>query len=143
MPEFILNSDEDGEIVFITLDDIFYFHDLALIEGGKHGDLKTDDLIGALGRPQNYYLYEQEDDLVRLAAILWHGISQAHGFADGNKRTALLSAIAFLAANGLEIDKRAESWNPGVLVDELYKKHAFCVDVLDHYLRTHCRWIVS
>jgi death-on-curing protein len=39
-------------------------------------------------------------DVVRQAALLAVGISQAQAFLDGNKRTALFSAVTFLELNG-------------------------------------------
>jgi death-on-curing family protein len=43
-------------------------------------------------------------DLFDLAAVYACSISAAHSFADGNKRTALLAATGFLAANDIDID---------------------------------------
>jgi death-on-curing protein len=42
-------------------------------------------------------------DLVRQAALLAVGISQAQAFLDGNKRTALYSAVTFLEVNGCSL----------------------------------------
>lgn len=56
-------------------------------------------LESALGRPKNHFHYGQEDVLV-LATSLLFGIAQNHPFEQGNKRTALLSALQFLRLNG-------------------------------------------
>ena len=40
------------------------------------------------------------DDLARIAAAYAFGISQAHAFVDGNKRTAFVTAVTFLRLNG-------------------------------------------
>ncbi|MFQ1699953.1 type II toxin-antitoxin system death-on-curing family toxin [Loktanella agnita] len=140
---FEANLEEDGEIVFLTFEDIEFIHNLALIEGGRTGELKTSDLQSALGRPLNYHQYDNQNDLIRLAAVLWHGVSEAHGFVDGNKRTAMLAALAFLEANGIELDSKISSWQPGFFVDTSYQQRKFNIDTLDHYLRTHCRWIAE
>jgi death on curing protein len=51
------------------------------------------------------YCYSSEPlDLFELAGIYACNISAAHAFADGNKRTALLAATGFLAANGIDIE---------------------------------------
>jgi death-on-curing protein len=42
------------------------------------------------------------------AAYLFH-ISQNHPFLDGNKRTAMISALAFLRLNGVPIHGHADS----------------------------------
>ncbi|MDZ4661060.1 MAG: type II toxin-antitoxin system death-on-curing family toxin [Pseudomonadota bacterium] len=47
--------------------------------------------------------YGKEDlygDVYAKAAVLAHGISEGQPFVDGNKRTALVSALAFLKVNG-------------------------------------------
>ena len=51
-------------------------------------------------RPQMAAYYEGAD-VVRQAALLGFGISQAQAFLDGNKRTAYLALNTFLRMNGL------------------------------------------
>ena len=41
--------------------------------------------------------------MARLAASYVYGISRNHGFADGNKRTALVTADLFPMLNGYEL----------------------------------------
>ena len=53
----------------------------------------------AVMRPQMAAYYE-DADLVRQAALLAVGISQAQAFLDGNKRTAFAALRAFLELNG-------------------------------------------
>jgi death-on-curing protein len=50
-------------------------------------------------RPQMAEYYEQAD-LIRQAALLMVGISQAQALVDGNKRTAYHSMLVFLRVNG-------------------------------------------
>lgn len=38
------------------------------------------------------------------AAALWHGIANNHAFVDGNKRTAVQSALCFLAMHGYMLE---------------------------------------
>jgi len=47
--------------------------------------------------------YLHKSILDKAAAYLFH-ICQAHSFIDGNKRTALVSALVFLKLNGCSID---------------------------------------
>ncbi len=58
-------------------------------------------LESALNQPQMAAYYEGAD-IVRQAALLGTGISQAQAFFDGNKRTAFQSLDAFLWVNGWE-----------------------------------------
>lgn len=133
--------DEGEEIVFVSIESVHDIHELALTEGGLAGSLKIEDLESALGRPQNAHYYNGECDLIILAAYLWHGVSSAHGYCDANKRTALLAALAFLQANGIEIDDNVDAEEPGVFVLEHYENKTFEIPILDKYLRPRCRWI--
>ena len=56
-------------------------------------------LESAVLKPQTAAYYESAD-LVRQAALLAVGISQAQAFVDGNKRTAFIAALVFLRRNG-------------------------------------------
>jgi len=89
------------EIHWIAKGIVIALHD-GLIDrlGGSHGLLDGRKLEGALERPKNAQYYENINDPYELAGILVDAISNAHSFCDGNKRTALATAILFLEANG-------------------------------------------
>lgn len=70
--------------------------------GGLPGTRDDGALEAALARPENKHAYG-ENDLSALAAAYAFGIIKNHPFADGNKRTALGVAIAFLGLNGNRI----------------------------------------
>jgi death-on-curing protein len=57
-------------------------------------------LESAIMRPR-MVAYYSEADIIRQAALLAVGISQAQAFLDGNKRTAFLTCDVFLRLNGL------------------------------------------
>lgn len=59
-------------------------------------------LESALARPQNAFAYGEED-AVALAVRLLAGISQAHAFAQGNKRTCFVALVQFLNVNGYDL----------------------------------------
>jgi len=59
-------------------------------------------LESAVMRPQMAEHYE-EADLIRQAALLAVGISQAQAYLDGNKRTAYHATLVFLKVNGLAL----------------------------------------
>lgn len=139
---FIVKLDEGETISFIDLGQVEEIHSICLMPGNPDGYLKRGDLEGALGRPINHHYYRGECDLVRLAAILWHAISVAHGFIDGNKRTGFLCAFAFLEANGIEIDPSVAAEDPGTFVDACFQQNQFHEEILANYLRSRCRWIV-
>jgi death on curing protein len=80
---------------------VLAIHDEAVDMFGGTAGLRDDGLLeSALSRPQNRHAYESQATLFDLAASLCHGICKNHPFLDGNKRTALLSARAFMFLNG-------------------------------------------
>lgn len=79
-------------------------HEEQLAEhGGLPGIRDLGAVQSALARPHNLVDYENCVDLARLAAAYAYGIARNHGFADGNKRTALVTADLFLMLNGYEL----------------------------------------
>jgi death on curing protein len=84
-------------------------HDEALYEfGGLAGIRDLALLESALGRPRNLLAHEPRSSIFELAAALCVGIARNHPFNDGNKRTALLTARAFMYLNGQELEPSQE-----------------------------------
>ena len=76
-------------------------HDEAIYEfGGLSGIRDTGLLESALDPPRNRLAYQPKTTVFELAASLCFGLAKNHPFVDGNKRTALLAARAFLFVNG-------------------------------------------
>jgi death-on-curing protein len=90
---------------WIRRETVLATHDLQLANsGGSDGVLSLDGLEGALGRPQNLANYgESEPDAAAMAAAYAVGLTKAHAFVDGNKRTAWTIANAFLDLNGFTL----------------------------------------
>jgi death-on-curing protein len=86
-----------------SLAETIALHDLILSRlGASPQPLRDEGLLeSALTRPRMAAWYEQAD-LIRQAALLAIGISQAQAFVDGNKRTAFAALDAFLWVNGWE-----------------------------------------
>ena len=86
---------------YLSLADVIALHEQAMRRLGLAPNPLRDagGLESAVVRPQMSAWYEGAD-LVRQAALLGVGISQAQGFLDGNKRTAYLALNAFLRLNG-------------------------------------------
>lgn len=80
-------------------------HDASIEAFGGALGLRDDNLLeSALAQPINEYSYRQADLYAIAAAYAFH-IAENQPFVDGNKRTALLSALNFLAANGIVADE--------------------------------------
>jgi death-on-curing protein len=76
--------------------------------GGAEGVRDEGLLESALARPQNLAAYG-DPDAAAIAASYAFGLARNHPFIDGNKRTALVVSLVFLAKNGwLAISSDAE-----------------------------------
>jgi death on curing protein len=90
---------------FLTLDEVLLIHDEQLeAYGGIHGIRDKGLLESAVMMPQasfgGEYLHK---DLFEMAAAYAFHIAENQPFLDGNKRTALVSALVFLDINGFVI----------------------------------------
>ncbi len=93
---------------WLTTAIITAIHDEAIYEfGGLAGVRDIGLLESALDRPRNRLAYGRAA-LFDLAASLCCGIVRNHPFMDGNRRTALLAARAFLFLNGHELEPGEE-----------------------------------
>lgn len=97
----------------LTLDDVLAAHDEALEFGGLSGYLDLGAVESAIARPFATFAgrprYPRISDK---AAALIESLVKNHGFADGNKRTALLSLRTLLVRSGYD-------FAPTVTDDEL------------------------
>lgn len=73
--------------------------------GGSYGVRDRAALESALDRPKNHFAYRQGADLADLTAAYLFGLAMGHGYADGNKRTAVAVALVFLDLNGYELQR--------------------------------------
>lgn len=98
------------EPVWIGVLEALVLHDMQIVTfGGVAGVRDVGLLESALARPRNLLAYgKKKPSLARLAAAYAFGIIKNHPFADGNKRTALVIAFAFLDVNGIEINASEE-----------------------------------
>ena len=86
---------------YLSLADVIAIHESAMRRLGDEPKPLRDEgiLESAVMRPQMAAYYEGAD-IIRQAALLGLGISQAQAFLDGNKRTAYLALNTFLRMNG-------------------------------------------
>jgi len=92
--------------VFLTLDEVLVAHEEQIrLFGGSSGIRDTTLLLSAMGNVEatfgGVFLHET---IFEMAAAYLYGICRNHPFVDGNKRTALSSALTFLDANDIEVD---------------------------------------
>ena len=94
------------EPAFLTLAEVIAIHaDQVQCYGGRDGVRDLGLLQSALAQPEasfgGAWLHK---DLYDMAAAYAYHLCQNHPFLDGNKRTALASALVFLALNGVSIN---------------------------------------
>ena len=98
------------EITFLSVDDVLLLHtDTIDIDGGSHGVRDHGLLDAAVAMPRQQFggQYLHEDIAAMAAAYLFH-IAQNHPFIDGNKRAAVMSSLAFLRLNDVDISMASQ-----------------------------------
>ena len=89
------------EPVFISREMVNGLHQRSLDEHvGLNGIRNENGLESALAQPRNVFFYGH-GDLFDLAAAYAFHLAQNQPFIDGNKRTAITTALAFLELNGV------------------------------------------
>jgi death-on-curing protein len=88
---------------WVPIEAVIAFNKEAVEQSGETHELRDRKALqNALAHPWNVWVYFMDQDIPVLAARLYTGIADARAFAEGNKRTALRAAIAFIEANGRE-----------------------------------------
>ena len=90
------------EFDFLTLDDITAIHaeQLALY-GGSAGIIDQNVIESSLAAPR--WTFQFGGDVADCAAAYLYHFAASQGFADGNKRTAVVAAVEFLGRNGYRL----------------------------------------
>ena len=97
------------EPLFLSEDAVLTYHAQQIrLYGGDAGMRDAGLLTSALAQPQNTYLYDTSADIYDIAAAYAFHLTKNHPFIDGNKRTALQSALGFLVLNGITVAAPAE-----------------------------------
>lgn len=95
---------------FLTVEEVLDLHELLIRRyGGEPGVRDLGLLESAVAQPMAMFGGQfLHTDLVHMAAAYLFHIPQNHPFVDGNKRTGLQAALAFLGINGLYIGSQSE-----------------------------------
>jgi death-on-curing protein len=90
-----------NEPIFLTLDEVRRIHARSLAEhGGSDGTRDPGLVESALASAKNTFYYAN-GDLFDVAASYAFHLAESQAFVDGNKRTAVVAALVFLARNGV------------------------------------------
>ena len=123
------------EPIFLELDEVLRIHARSLDEhGGRDGVRDLGLVDSALASAKNILYYADGDWFDVAAGYAFH-LAESQAFIDGNKRTAVVSALVFLAKNGIYatpapwelysamIDVAEKKKNKADLAD-IFRKHA-------------------
>jgi death on curing protein len=92
-----------NEPIFLTLDEVHRIHARSLAEhGGSDGTRDPGLVESALASAKNIFYYAK-GDLFDVAAGYSFHLAESQAFIDGNKRTAVVAALVFLARNGVYV----------------------------------------
>lgn len=93
------------DFIWIKYETVLALHNRQIAEHGGSEGIRDDGLLlSALARPENLFAYGENIDVASLAASYAFGIAKNHAFVDGNKRTAMVTAITFLNLNGADFE---------------------------------------
>lgn len=89
-----------SEPVWVPLAAVVAIHDRQIARHGGASGMRDRALLEmGCARAMNLAVYT-DSGLAEIAAAYAFGISRAHAFVDGNKRTAFVTALTFLRLNG-------------------------------------------
>lgn len=97
----------------MTLDDALAAHTEALTYGGLAGVINLGLIKSALARPYSGY----HRPISRKAAALMEALVQNHGFADGNKRTALIVTELLIRRSGYFLELNVNEQIDDIIVE--------------------------
>lgn len=93
------------KITLISIDHVITFNkEIVAHESQKHLVLNHGNIDGAVSAsfyPGNYPF--RYGGVAKIAGALCFFLSKAHGFFDGNKRTAGIAAVTFMGLNGYDL----------------------------------------
>jgi death on curing protein len=101
----------------LTIEIVREIHDEAVkIFGGLHGIRDEALLASAVFAPQSSFGGKSPYvDLIDVAAAYLFYLGRNHPFLDGNKRTAMATAVVFLRLNGFDPAADGDDWERLVL----------------------------
>ena len=107
---------------FLSMEDILFIHEQEIQKaGGDPGIRQKKDVQACTDSPEASFDGEYLNDLFGMATSYIVCLTIRHPFVDGNKRTALASALTFLYLNGYEMKESYELELADLVLDFLSK----------------------
>jgi len=109
--------------VFLTKDQILYIHHCEIESAGGAKEIRDyNGLEACVESPKVSFGGEYLNDVFGMAAAYIVCLTIRHPFVDGNKRTALASALTFLYLNGFSVNETYETELADLVLDFLSSK---------------------
>lgn len=111
-----------NEPSFLTLEDILFIHEQEIQKaGGAPGIREEQNIQACVDIPKASFYGEFLNNLFEMAASYIICLTIRHPFVDGNKRTALASALTFLYLNRYEVEESYDLELADLILDFLSK----------------------
>ncbi len=109
--------------IFLSLDDILFMHEQEIKTAGGEPSIRDLEAVKAcIEAPKATFGGNFLLDLFGMAASYISCFVFRHPFVDGNKRTALASALTFLYLNGYEVNESYEEELADLVLSLVTKK---------------------
>src|SRR5690625_1352033 len=109
--------------LFLSLEDILFIHQQEIqTSGGEPSIRDPEGIEECVDAPKASFDGEYLYDLFEMAASYVVCLSIRQPFVDGNKRTALASALSFLYLNGYDIEESHDEELADLVLDFVTKK---------------------
>ena len=111
------------EPTFLLLEEILFIHQQEIqVSGGEPNIRDQDGIKACVDSPKASFGGEYLHDLFGMAASYVTCLTMRHPFVDGNKRTALASALTFLYLNGYTVEESYDEELADLVLDFVTKK---------------------
>lgn len=111
------------EPIFLSLEEVLYIHQQEIkISGGEPNIRDPQGIEACIDAPKASFGGEYLHDLFGMAASYITCLTMRHPFVDGNKRTALASALTFLYLNGYSVKESHDEELADVVLNFITKK---------------------
>lgn len=117
----------------MTVKDILFIHDQEIQQAGGEPNIRQEqDIHACADAPKASFGGEYLNNIFEMAASYIVCLTIRHPFVDGNKRTALASALTFLYLNGYEVEESYDLELADLILDFL-KKNITKEDLSQHF----------
>ena len=116
-----------SEPTFLSLNEVLRIHARSIAEhGGAEGSRDPGLVDSALASAKNTFFYGSGGLFDVAAGYAFH-LAESQAFVDGNKRTAVATAMVFLAING--VYAQPAQWQPYLAMIEVAEKRLAKADL--------------